>query len=122
MATTELTPREVRSMADDIKKIKDTLYGNGTVGMDEVIRNMQSSIEELRTEFKQYRDTQGKKEEEEKKLRLDEIKAVKDRRDKYWYLMISVLVSNGVAFIAWIVTWFIKIYPLLEQLQQTQGK
>lgn len=118
MTTTELTPRDMKNMAADVKKIKDTLYGNGTVGMDEVIRNMQTSIEELRTEFRQYRDEQEKEKEMETKLRRDEIMAVKDKRDKYWYLMISVLISNGVAFIGWLIAWFVKIYPLLEQLQK----
>lgn len=90
-----------------IQDIRNTLYGNGQPGMDEVLRDTQRTLNNLSIRFDTHL-AELKKEEDQKKKNAFTTRIT----------IISILVTNIVAFVAFLVGIAFKLYPLLTQLQQ----
>lgn len=111
MTTEELTPREVKQIAADVRKIKNTLFGNGTPGMDELMRNLEKKVDSIRDDFATFKQDQA-----ERKIARDK----KEEDDKTWRkrFFITTATPYVVSFVIWIIYWFVKLQPLLEKLQE----
>lgn len=106
VVTIEDVKRDVDRNTEAIGKIIKFLFGNGDAGMDETIRTTCKAVEELSKSFEEYKTLQKESE-----------KYVRDKRDKLQFIVIGALVTNGIAFVATVLYWMIKIAPILHELE-----
>ena len=97
----QLTIREVNSKLDAIIPIAQEAYktlkvSNGEPSVIEKLRNIETKIDE---------DRAGRKEE-------------KQERQFYFRLIIGAVMTNVISLVFAAFVWFVKIYPVIVELQK----
>lgn len=91
---------EVIPMIQEHDKI--LIRGNGEPSLQERMRNIDAYIKE------------------EKRLREERAKEEKDNRNFYFRLFVTVAFTNFVTLVGAAAVWFMKIYPLLQNIENLQ--
>ncbi len=81
---------------------KILIRGNGEPSLQERMRNIDTYIKE------------------EKALREEKLKEEKENRNFYFRLFVTVAFTNFITLVGVALAWFVKIYPLLQNIENMQ--
>lgn len=115
MTTQDLTPREsareLKRLATAVDKVTKYLFGNGEKGMDEILRKTDETLDKLVKSFDDYKNEQISKEKSIQKQRDDNQTWIKRT-------IIITAIPYILSFIVWIIYWYFKLQPLLQELEK----